>query len=156
MEFSIRPLKKEELPVVASVYTQSFNQAGIGEEWTQKKAEEFMGWWFKHQHDLFFVAVYKEKLVGGVVAGIKPWWDGQHLVDLELFVHPDFQKQGIGKELVKIILREAIRKYEIVEFECLADKTHEFPLGWYKKTGMEETSLTHISGKPKKILENLS
>jgi len=156
MEFSIRPLKKEEIPAVASVYSESFNQAGIGEEWTQEKAEEFMTWWFKHQPDLFFVAFYKEKLVGGIVAGIKPWWDGQHLVDSELFVHPDFQKQGIGKELVKTLLQEAIRKYKIVEFEGLADKTHEFPLSWYKKSGMKETDLVHISGKPKEILKRFS
>lgn len=156
MEFSIRPLKKEEISAVASIYTEAFNKAGINEKWTQEKAEEFMNWWFKHQPDLFFVAIYKGQLIGGIVAGIKPWWTGRNLVDGELFVHPDFQKQGIGKELLRALLEEAIRKYEIIEFESLADKSHEFPLSWYRKLGMGETTLVHIAGKPKDILKKLN
>jgi len=156
MEFSIRLVKKEEISAVVSIYAEAFNKAGIGEEWTQRKAEEFMNWWFEHQPDLFFVTIYKEQLVGGIVAGIKPWWDGKHLVDGELFVHPDFQRQGIGKGLVRTLLKEAIRKYEIVEFEGLVDKGHEFPLSWYREIGMKETSLVHIAGNPKEILKKLS
>jgi len=156
MEFSIRLVKKEEISAVASIYTEAFDKAGITEKWTQGKAEEFMNWWFEHQPDLFFVAIHKEQLIGGIVAGIKPWWIGKNLVDGELFVHPDFQKQGIGKELLRALLEEAIRKYEIIEFESLTDKSHEFPLSWYRKLGMGETTLVHIAGKPKEILKKLN
>ena len=153
MEFSIKLVRKEEISMVASIYLEAFNKAGINEKWTQEKAEEFMGWWFDHQPDLFFVALHKEQIVGGIVAGIKPWWAGQNLVDGELFVQPNFQRQGIGRGLLRALLKEAIRKYGIIEFESLADKSHEFPLSWYRKLGMTETTLVHIAGKPKEILK---
>ena len=156
MEFSIRLVKKEEISTVAAIYTEAFNKVGIGEKWTQKKAEEFMNWWFEYQSNLFFVAIHKGQIIGGIVAGIKPWWTGKNLVDAELFVHPDFQKQGIGKELLRALLKEAIRKYEIIEFESLVYKSHEFPFSWYRKLGMGETTLVHIAGKPKEILKKLN
>ena len=155
MEISIRPIKKEEISVVASIYAEAFNKADIGEKWIQEKAEEFMNWWFDNQSDLFFVAIHKNQLIGGIVAGIKPWCNGKNLTDSELFVHPDFQRQGVGKKLVKTLLKEAIRKYKIVEFEGLADKGHEFPLNWYRKLGIKETNLVHIAGKTKEILKSL-
>jgi len=155
MEFSVRLLKKEEIPAVASVYAKAFNQAGIGEKWTQEKAEEFINWWFEHQPDLFFVAIHKKRPVGGIVAGIKPWWNHNNLTDGELFVDPDFQRQGVGKKLIRTLLEEATRKYKIVEFEGLADKSHKFPLSWYKKLGMTETPFVHIAGKPREILKKL-
>ncbi len=156
MKFLIRTLKKEEISAVASIYTEAFSQADIDKSWTQKKAEEFINWWFEHQPDLFFVATHKEQLIGGIVAGVKPWWNHNNLTDGELFIDPNFQRQGVGKELIKTLLEKAIRKYEIVEFESLVDKGDEFPLSWYRKLGMTETTLVHIAGKPKVILKKLN
>ena len=60
-------IKKEEISVVASIYAEAFNKADIGEKWIQEKAEEFMNWWFDIQSDLFFVAIHKNQLIGGIV-----------------------------------------------------------------------------------------
>lgn len=154
--YEIRLLTEKDIPAVASVYVEAFNKADIGEEWIQETAENFMRWWFEREPNLFFVATHKGQIVGGVVAGIKPWWDGPHLADGELFVHPDFQKQGIGTKLLKTLLEEADRKYgEIVEFEGIASKEADFPMSWYKKLGIKKTGLVHIGAKPKEILEKL-
>lgn len=69
-----------------------------------------MRFWFEGQPDLFLVAVHEDQIVGGAVAGIIPWWDGCHLSNAELFVHPDFQKRRIAKRLLKELLTKAVSK----------------------------------------------
>ncbi|MBI4176413.1 MAG: hypothetical protein HY518_04355 [Candidatus Aenigmarchaeota archaeon] len=49
--------------------------------------------------DLQIVAEYNGKPVGAFVAGIKPWWDGNHLADGEIFVHPDCAEQELGFDI---------------------------------------------------------
>ena len=151
----LRLIKEEDIPEVASIYVDAFTEADIDEDWTQESAEEFMNNWLDRQKDLFFVAIYEGQIVGGIVAGIKPWWDGKHLIDGELFVRPELQRQGVGTRLFITLLEEAIKKYNIVEIEGLADKGHEFPLKWYKELGIDETSLVHVAGKPQEVLDKL-
>jgi len=151
----VRLINEEDLPQVSSIYAEAFNGADVGEKWIQEKAEKFMKYWFERQSDLFFVATYEGQIVGGIVADILPWWDGPHLVDGELFVRPELQKQGIGQRLFETLLEEAIKKYQIVEIDGLAYKQHKFPLEWYKKIGFKETDLIHIYGNPQEVLENL-
>jgi len=150
MDYTIRLVKKEDIPTLATIY-KSYD-----EYWTQESAEMFFEWWFNLQQDLFFVATFESKPIGGIVASVKPWWKGKTLTDCELFVHSDYQKQGVGKKLLEKLIAEAIIKYKIIEFECLVDKIQEFPLNWYKKLGMTETSLVHIAGEPEEILKKLS
>lgn len=152
----IRLLAEKDLTETAEVYAEAFNKVDIGEEWTTETAEKFLAHWFEKQPDLFFVAEHEGQIIGGAVAEVKPWWNGSHLADLELFVHPDFQRKSIAKKLIERLITEATTKYgEIAELEGVADGESEFPLGWYERIGVKKTGFVHIAGKPKEILERL-
>ena len=97
MDLHIRLVKKEDLNDLAKVYTAVYKAFDVGERWEFDSSHQLMNYWLKRQLDLFFVAEVENKIVGGFVGGIKPWWDGNHLVDVEVFVHPDYQKRGIAK-----------------------------------------------------------
>src|SRR3989344_8944487 len=120
----IRLLEEKDLPEVAAVYAAAFNAMDIGEEWSQQAAEGLMRYWFEKQPDLFFVAAEGEKIIGGIVFGVKPWFNGPHLTDGEIFTHPEHQGKGVAKSLLKKEVEEAISKYGIVEVEAIADKEH--------------------------------
>ena len=62
----------------------------------------------------------------------------------------------MAKSLLKKEVEEAISKYGIVEVEAIADKEHEFPIGWYERIGLRQTGLTHIAGSPQEILASLN
>mgnify|MGYP001581110235 CR=1 FL=1 len=95
------------------------------------------------------------KIVGGFIAGIKPWWNGNHLVDGEIFVHPEFQKKGVGNALSKIMFKRAIEKYDAKVWDTYTFRG-KFPLKWYKKLGFEEINeWTMISGDIRKALGKL-
>ncbi len=152
----IRSIRKTDLKETAIIYKESFNKSGFKEHWTNNSALKFIEYWFDRQQDLFFIAIKDNKIVGGIVSSIKPWWGGLTLVDTELFIDPKNQGQGIGKLLLKRHLKEALDKYKVRYAEALTTDKTKFPLSWYKKIGFESSGLIHLEGTVKEILNKLN
>lgn len=152
----VKLLSKKNVAETAGVYRLAFKKADVGERWDQASAEKYIQHCLEKQPDLFFVAISEEEIIGGVAGEIKPWWDGIHLAETELFVHPNHQGKGVAKMLLAKVLEEAIKKYNIQSFEGIADgKRHKFPMEWYKRIGFEESGWVHIWGSPKEMLSKL-
>lgn len=150
-------INESQLKDLGLVYSECFNLADIGEHWTVEAATKFLTYLWKIQPDLFFIATLDKEIVGGIVGIIKPWCDGTHIHEIELFVHPNHQKRGVASTLTRYLVKTALDKYKITEFEGIADgNLHDFPLSWYKRIGVVPTGLIHIAGKPDIILERLS
>lgn len=152
---SIRLAKEEDLEKLAAIYEEVFRVFDVGEEWTKEAAYKLLKYYFDRYPDLAFVAEYDGKVVGAFFADVRPWWDGDHLVDGEIFVHPDYQKRGVGTELMKIMFKTAIDKYGVVGWDAITFKG-EYPLEWYKKLGFEESkSWIVFGGDVRKVLKKL-
>jgi len=155
-DLSIRLVKEEDLDDLAKLYLKVYTHFDVREKWDFDSAYKLVSYWFKRQPDLCFLSELKGKIVGGFVAGIKPWCDGNHLVDGEMFVDPDYQKKGIGSELSKVMYRTALEKYDAKIFDAITFSKKEHPLKWYKRQGFREVKeWTIISGDLREILENL-
>lgn len=147
-------MKEEDFDVLAEIYVESYNDANIGEKWNVDSACKLLAYWFKKQPDLAFVAEFNGEIAGGLISGIKPWWDGNRLSDGELFVDPKFQKRGVGTALMKELCEKAMKKYGAVSLDAFTYKNNKFPLSWYKSIGLEEVKeWAIVSGKLKDILE---
>ncbi len=151
----IRLINENDISSVAKIYAKAFNKVAPDEDWTQQSAEDLMKYLFKKQADLFFIAQIDDKIVGGAVAIVKPLWNGNNLVESELFVDPDYWKNGIGTKLLKKFLTEAIEKYNVVDLHGIADGRTDFPMKWYSKIGLNETGWLHVEGDAREILKNL-
>ena len=155
-EIDIRLIREKDLDKLAEIYTETYRIFDVGEEWTKKSSYDLLDYWLKRQPDLCFLAEYQGEMVGAFVAGIKPWWDGNHLVDGEIFVNPEHQRKGIGTELSRHLLRTAIDKYGVVAFDTYTFRLTDFPFRWYKSLGFEEINeWVMISADPQKVLERL-
>lgn len=130
----IRLAKLEDIENLAYIYKELYDDVEIWESWSVESAKNLLSYWYNRQPDLFFVVEVDGKVVGGIVSGIKPWFDGNRLVDGELFVDSRYQEKYLGKELLKKHLFEAKRIYDakIIEFHTYGDQT-EFPQNWYKR-----------------------
>lgn len=156
MDIKIRQMRKEDLQQLAEIYTIVYQKFDIGERWTAETAKKLLTYWFDKQPDLAFVAEFNGQVVGAFVAGIKPWWDGNHISDGEIFVHPDFQKRGIATKLSIALYKKALEKYKVVSFDAYTFKKTKFPLSWYLSQGfIQNEDWTIISGDIKTILSKL-
>lgn len=122
---------------MAHIYVLAL-QNEVHERWTHAAACSLLDHWLTRQPDLAFGAQCDNNLIGAFVVGIRPWWDGNHLVDGELFVHPQFQNQGVARALMRCTLQTAIEKYNPVLWESYTFKDQQFPLDWYKRIGFSE------------------
>ncbi len=156
MNINIRQMQKRDLQQLAEVYTLVYQKFDIGEKWTIETSKKLLSYWFDKQPDLAFVAEYESKVVGAFVSRIKPWWDGNHISDGEIFVHPDYQKKGIATKLSIALYEKALKKYDVVSFDAFTFKKTKFPLRWYLSQGfVQNEDWTIISGNIKSILSKL-
>lgn len=145
---TIRAIETPDIPQLAKIYADSFRSMHPQERWSTESAARFLTTCFQRQPDLAFLATMDEEIVGGFLAAIRPWWDGNHLVDGELFVSPTKQRQGIGASLMRILLTTAKERYQAVVMEAITFRTEEFPLSWYQKVGFHIVDdMVIISGK---------
>lgn len=152
----IRLAYEKDLELLAQVYVDVYEAFDVGERWDKESALKLMRYWFARKPDLFFVAEKDDRLVGAFVADIEPWWDGNHLLDGEIFVHPDFQKKGVGTELTKTMFETALEKYDAKVWCFYTFRNPEFPKKWYEKMGFEEIKeWMMISGDLKKAFNSL-
>ena len=156
MTVKIRLMQKKDLPKLSKIYIDIYNNLQIGEHWTPASAEKMLNYWFERQPDLAFVAVDGKEVVGAVASAIKPWWDGNNLMDGEIFVTPDYQKKGVGKKLMRALFKKALKKYKVTMFDAFTYNKTKFPLSWYKSIGFKENKeLAMIYGNVKEILLKL-
>ena len=156
MNYKIRLIKENEIEEAAKVYATAFNEAQVGENWTDETAFDFLNFWYKKAKDLFFVAEKNKKIIGGVVGEIIPYAEGKYFSNGELFVDPTFQNQGVAKELNKKVISEAINKFGVKYLCWEADYKAQFPIAWYESIGMKKTRWVLMDGEAKKVLENLN
>ena len=92
------------------------------------------------------------------MSGVKPWWDGIHLTDTEIFVGKEYQKLGLAKLLYIKHFELAKEKYNAIEMEAHTYKDENgFPFSWYEKMGfIEDKELIIIRGKVDTALQKLN
>ncbi len=154
----IRNVKSEDIKILAPIYKELYDDANIGEFWSIESAEKLLNYWYDKQQDLFFVAEEDGKAVGAIMSGIKPWFDGNRLIDTEIFVAKDYQERHLGKELYKKDLLEAQRIYKakVIEFHTYGDES-TFPQDWYNRIGFQkDTELVIMNANIEHVLKQLN
>ncbi|MGV8142201.1 MAG: GNAT family N-acetyltransferase [Candidatus Pacearchaeota archaeon] len=155
-DIKIRLFDKKDLNTLSEIYTETYKRFDVGEKWSIFSSYKLLDYWLNRQPDLCFLIEYKGKIVGAFVAGVKPWWDGNHLVDGEIFIHPDYQNKGLGKILSKHMYEQAVAKYHVIRFDTYTFKMTKFPLAWYKSQGFEEIKeWAMISADLREVLKHL-
>lgn len=150
----IRKAKKGDLSSLAILYLEVYTQFDAGEKWTKKAAYNLLFHLFERCPELGFVAEKNGVLVGGFFAGVKPWCDGMHMVDGELFVKSGLQRKGVGKSLLKAAFDECA-SLGISYVDAVTFRNEVGLLSWYKKLGFKEVdNLCLISADIKELRKN--
>lgn len=131
---------EDQLDELAAVYLRALAD-NPDEHWQLTQTKALLADWWHRQPDLFVSARDDEQgaLVGGFVVGVRPWWDGNHLVDGELFVDPPFQQRGVAKQLMLAALAKAKKRYApLLNWDTYTFRNDGYPLSWYRRLGFKE------------------
>jgi len=153
----IRLIEKSDIKALAKIYKDLYDNVDIGENWTIESATNLLNYWYSKQKDLFFVAEEDGIPVGGIVSGVKNWFDGIRLIDTEIFVCKSYQGKGIARNLLLWHLIQAKIKYnaKTIEFHTYGDET-EFPQSWYNRIGFKkDQELIIMNGDVEEVINNL-
>ena len=134
----IRSAQMTDISPMATAYIAAFKEVDPTEHWTQDSAEELVRFLLRSQPDLSFVAELDGEIVGGISGMAKPWWDGCHLVQTEIFLTPKGQGQGVGSALFYHFLSVAQAKHKATHMESITFKGLEFPSSWYIRLGFTD------------------
>lgn len=133
---NIRLVRKEDLDELAKIYKDLYGKSILNEDWSIEKSYGLLNFFYTLQSDIFVVAEVDEKVVGSVMSIVKPWHDGNRLIETEIFVDKNYQRQGIASRLFHEHFKLAMEKYNAKIMEAHTYKEENgYPLNWYKKQG---------------------
>lgn len=153
----LRLVRPTDFMSLAKIYRDFYNfLEELGETWTQESAHRLISHFYHRQSDLFFLAEYNSEIVGAIVAAIQPWWDGNRLVEGEVFIDMRYHSTSLNKKLVKELLTNARDKYQAVAWDTLTPTNSKHPLGQYEQLGfIDVPKWAAISGDIHVALEKL-
>jgi L-amino acid N-acyltransferase YncA len=154
---SIRLVNEKDFSQLAHLYLDVYNGMGqLGETWTLTSAHRFISHFHKRQPDLFFLAEQAGVIVGAAVAAIQPWWDGNHLVEGEIFIDPEYAESDVQQRLLKQLLARARFHHDAVSWDTIVPTVNAHPLANYKKIGFKKAPYwAAITGDVHTILKQL-
>ena len=155
---TFQEVKEKDLSILASLFSIIYLNIKTDENWTYDTALSYMQYYYHYQPDLFICAYDDGIPIAAIMSTLKPYWDGLHLTQTELFVSEDYRGQNIGKKLLQIQFELAIAKYHASNINAIAYIDHEAtPLSWYNSIGLEAVSnMTLLSGNLEECLKKIS
>jgi GNAT superfamily N-acetyltransferase len=155
---TVSNLKKEQdIDTIAEFYADYYSNSVLQEKWTKESAAKLFRYFYNQNKELFFIAYDNDKPVGIITSVLKPWWDGNHLEDGEIFVVPEYRQKGVAKLLLKALFECAVDKYKATTLEAHTyEDENGFPYCWYKRLGFETIDdWKIISGNIKEIMKKI-
>lgn len=138
MNVVIRPVQEKDQEQIVMVFMDTFNSAG--ENWSEENAR-------KHIREApiegcNYVAEVDGKMIGILLAFPLTKVNGTELFIDILAVRPEYQNQGIGKELWKIG-EQYIKDHGLVGI-CLQANPKLKSFVWYKRMGLKQSGWTEL------------
>ena len=136
-------IQNEDIASISDAYARYYRESVIHEPWTPEKVADLLRYSCTKQPDLFFAAYDEEgKPEGFVLSFVRPFSDGNHLVDTEVFVDPRLslaRRSFAAKELTVKLLETAVRDVHVMAIDGFAyEDENGFPLNMYQKMHMVE------------------
>ena len=156
MSICIEQMKYDNIEELAELYIRIYKDTNPKEKWDICSAKKFITYFYELCPDLFFIAKMKDKIIAGIWGPIKPWWDGNKVYDLEIFVDKEYQGNGISKLIFEHYFEVAIKKYNVSSVEAITFGDRKFPMCYYEKIALnKEQQLVLLEGKAQEISKKI-
>lgn len=109
------------IPACAAIFVKSYNHAPWKYVWTLDDAVKYLNEYASSKQFIGFALYDGPEIVGALLAHSKTWWTNKQLFIDELFVLPQCQKRGYGKQLLK----HAQQYAELNDLQTITLMTHK-------------------------------
>ena len=117
----IRPMTPEDVKNCVSAFISAYNGAPWDNHWNEDTAVRYLGEFRTHARAACYVDEKDGRITGAIFAHGRAWYTRDEVFVDELFVHRDFQGQGIGKALLGH-LEEYCRENALAGVTLLTDR----------------------------------
>ena len=149
MSICIEQMDYDNIEELAELYIRIYKDTNPKEKWNISSAKKFIIYFYELCPDLFFVAKKENKIIAGIWGPVKPWWDGNKVYDLEIFVDKEYQGIGISKLILEHYFDVAIKKYNVNSVEAITFSDYE------KIALNKDRQLVLLEGKAQEISEKI-
>jgi GNAT superfamily N-acetyltransferase len=129
-------LSADVLGACANLLVAAYNAEPWNDAWTPEKALEKLTCFYNSPKFLGWTATLDGQLVGACVGNIEPYYTGDYYYLKEMFVSPEAQHQGIGKQMMAS-LKIHLQTIDI-QMIILFTGNELFPFEFYLKSGFSE------------------
>ncbi len=156
MDILIEPMTYDSIDELAVLYVNIYKITNPREKWNNVSARKLIMYYYGVCSDLFFIAKINEKIIAGIWGPVKPWWDGNKVYDLEIFIDRKYQGKGLAKQILLHYFDVAIKNYNINSVEAITFNDREFPLSFYNKISLyKDEQLVLLEGNVQEIISKL-
>jgi len=135
---TFKEVQEKDLEILASLYSIIYLNIEANETWTYETALSYIQYFYHHQPDLFICAYDDDIPIGAIMSTLKPYYDGMHLSNLDIFISEDYRDQNIGKKLLEMHLELANAKYDASHIDTIINKNiSDDSLNWCRDVGLE-------------------
>jgi len=97
---SVRPISPSDLPACTHVFMAAYNGMPWNYQWSEPDALQYLTEYTESRHFIGFVVLDGDRVAGAMFARYRTWWNNKQIYVDELFISPDAQGKGLGKQLI--------------------------------------------------------
>lgn len=94
-------MNRNDIPACAEILCAVYNNELWMCRWEQDTAIEYLTDFFDNKKFVGYVAEEEGKLIAGIFAHEKVWWNNAEVYVEEMFVLPQLQRRGIGSAMLQ-------------------------------------------------------
>lgn len=140
MDLELRKLVIDDIPKVADVYVEAYAEEDWNEKWDRKDAAQRIYEIISSPQCEGGIYLIKGEIVGCILFEILTWHTGKQLEVKEIFVHPQYQRKGIGQKLLEYAEMIGMKK-GVSELFLWTNKSKTL-INFYSKMGYQEKCRT--------------
>ena len=132
---NIREMNSKDINDCADILCSVYNNELWMCRWDKETATKYLKDFFENKKFVGYVAEEEGRIIAGIFAHEKIWWNNSEVFIEEMFVDPARQGKGIGTALLNTV-EEYVKKHGLAGMTLSTNKYAPAPK-FYKKNGFE-------------------
>lgn len=144
---NIRKMERSDIEACAEILCSVYNNELWQCRWSKETAVEYLTDFCSMAKFVGYVIDNGQGVIGGIFAHEKVWWNNSEVFVEEMFIKPEFQRNGYGSLLLKQI-EEYVREKGLAGITLSTNKYAPAPV-FYRKNGF--SNCEHVLFMAKEI-----